>query len=318
MTAMVANLLVDNPLHAEAKSLHYYFTHINPYLDYAFSHGDNHFIVMDAGSDVFVGNLLDGKEVKDLKRTSIDDNFIGGSPDSRAFDSEHIYYNWSQIVWLEKVLHATGVQKNDRIFIGLHAPPVNVPDTFYKDLSWWQKSYTIFQKLVLRRSRIYDSITSWAEIRESDKGRKIRNDWITKEELDLTFGTINHYVSQFFYLCLGLTEAQNRNQLTQQLNKRVTMVLAGHAHRNIEFSIDLHWNARKEENEIRIFSDVYSKPSPALNDDWKSRPLMVQTAASGPTGSEDKAPPYYRKIEITDGEMKGFKVQRLSDARKST
>ena len=306
LSSRVANLLVDNPLHAEAKALHYYFTHINPYLDYAFSYGNNHFILMDSGSDAFVGDVLDGKERRRLKRLSMSDNFIGGSPDSRAFDSEQLYCNWSQIVWLEKVLQAQGIQENDRVFIGLHAPPINVPNVLYENLPWWQKFYSKFQKWVRRQSLIYDRITSWEEIWESHPDRKIKNEWIAKRELDLTYGTINHYVSQFFYLCLGLTEAQNRNQRSQA-RKKVTMVLAGHAHRNIEFSIDLHWNNQKEENEIRIFSDAYSNPSPDLNDNWKNRPLMIQTAGCGPTGAVDKQPPYYRKIEIQGGEIKGFR-----------
>ena len=307
----MASLLVDNPLHAEARALHYYFAHINPYFDYSFSYGSNHFILMDTGRDLFAGNLLDGKKVKNLKRTSITDNFIGSSPDSRAFDSEQLYYNWSQIVWLEKVLRARGIQKNDCVFIGLHAPSVNVPDGLYKDLPWCQKTVYQIYKLIFRRSRIYDRITSWADIRESNPDKKIKNDWISRDEIDLTYGTINHYVSQFFYLCLGLTETENRNE-PSQATKRITMVLSGHAHRNVEFSVDLHWNDRKEENEIRIFSDTYSDPSPALGDRWKNRPLLIQTAACGPPGVADKKPPYYRKIEIEGGEIKGFKIGHTS------
>lgn len=62
-------------------------------------------------------------------------------------------------------------------------------------------------------------------------------------------------------------------------------------------------------NEVRIFSDLYSEPPDVLSDDWKRRPLVVQTAACGPTGSA-KNPPYYRKIEIREGELIGFEVQQ--------
>jgi hypothetical protein len=76
----------------------------------------------------------------------------------------------------------------------------------------------------------------------------------------------------------------------------------------VEAPDDLHWNDPKEENEIRIFSDSYSDPSPALDDDWKSRPLLIQTAACGPPGVADEKPPYHRKIEIEGGKIKGFKI----------
>lgn len=279
-----------------------------PYLDYAFTYGNNHFILMDSGSDAFIGKLLDRKERGHLKKVGITDNSIGGSPDSRAFDSEHLYYNWSQIVWLEKVLHAKVVGEDDHVFIGIHAPPVNVPDELYKDLQRWQKVYRKFYKLT-HPSNIYNRITSWNEIHESYPEKKNGEDWISKKELNLAYGTINHYVSQFFYLCLGLTEAQNKHRLPRQFGKRVTMVLSGHAHRNIEFSIDIAANPARNENEVRIFSDLYSEPPDVLSDDWKRRPLVVQTAACGPTGSA-KNPPYYRKIEIREGELIGFEVQQ--------
>lgn len=101
-TRKIADFIIDNPLHAEASALHYYFRYINPYLDYAFHYGKHCFIVMDTGSDVFIGQLLDKKEIKYVKKISVKDNILGGSPDSKAFDPEQVYYNWSQIVWLEK------------------------------------------------------------------------------------------------------------------------------------------------------------------------------------------------------------------------
>jgi hypothetical protein len=75
-------------------------------------------------------------------------------------------------------------------------------------------------------------------------------------------------------------------------------------------SVDLQWNDHQGENEIRIFSDTYNDPSPALDDRWKNRPLLIQTAACGPPGVADKKPPYSRKIEIEGGDIKGFKIGR--------
>ena len=313
-TNWLANYLVANPLIADAKANHYYLTHINPYLDYAFSYGDNHFILMDTGCDLFVGDLLDGKQVKHLKRASIRDNIIGNSPDSRAFESELLYYPWSQIVWLEKVLQAKSIKNADNVFVSLHAPPVNVPSVLYNKLESWKKIFYWLDKLLIHRPRIYHKITSWDDIRESNQDKKIKNKWISREELDLSFGTINHYVSQFFYLCMGLTEAEHRTQKSPKPNKKVAMVLCGHAHRNIEFSIELHWNDETQENDIRIFSDSYSDPPPNLSKispDWKKRPLIIQTAACGPPGEEDSTPPYYRKVVIEGGKIKGAKVCHL-------
>ena len=303
-----ANLLVDNPLHAEVSALHYYFTHINPYLDYAFSYGQTHFIMMDSGSDVFIGNLLDGKEVRDLKRASFTDNFIGASPDSRAFDSERTHNNWSQIVWLEKVLDATSIGDRDTVFVSLHAPPLNAPNQLYRELGWWERLVYQFNRRFRGRFRIYPRIESWAETRESHPLRKTQHPWIAKEEIDLSFGTVNHYLSQFFYLCLGLRESEHRRGPSVGTHTKVSMVLAGHAHRNIEFSIGLDYDTHKHENQVRVFSDVYSQPPTHLGQEWKSRPLVVQTAACGPTGRNDTGPPYYRRIEVSNSQIQDFRV----------
>lgn len=187
------DMLIDNPLHAEASALHYYLKHINPYLDYAFQYGEHSFIVMDTGADVFVGQLLDKAEIKYIKRMSFEDNIFGGSPDSRAFDSEQAYYNWSQIVWLEKVMTAISKKRDDKskIFAFLHASPINPPDTDSFDL-------------------IQD------KLRESN--RKNIPVWIPEYECNMTYGTINHYLSQFFYLCMGYRESELVKQnLTSKL-----------------------------------------------------------------------------------------------------
>ena len=279
----MADVFVDNPLRAEIKSLHYYLTHINPFLDYAFRYGDHAFIVMDTGADVFIGNLLDGKQVKHIKRMSIEDNILGGSPDSRAFDCEQVYCNWSQIVWLERVLETVSQVANNRskTLIFLHAPPVN-PDkkVVWKDL--------------------------WESEREAPK-------WIGKDECNLTYGTINHYLSQFFYLCTGYRESELVNGNTEPLLREVDLVFSGHAHRNIEFRLEKEWVAFNKTHEIRIFSDVYSQlwNGGKLGETWEDyRPVMLQTAACGLNGRYDENPPYYRKVSIDgEGHIADFRVR---------
>jgi len=279
----LVDVLVDNPLNAEAKAFHYYLAHINPYLDYAFKYGDHSFIVMDTGADVFIGQLLDGKELKHIKHMSLEDNILGGSPDSRAFDSEQTYYNWSQIVWLEKVLTTVSqdLDGQGKTFVFLHAPPVN-PD---KDRKWKDL---------------------WESERPAPK-------WIAKDECNLTYGTINHYLSQFFYLCMGYRESELAKEEVESSLRKVDLIFSGHAHRNIEFRLEKEWVSADKKHEIRIYSDVYSqilnKGNPKR--DWKEyKPVIVQTASCGLRGKYDKNPPYYRKVTIDGtGQITGFRVR---------
>jgi 3',5'-cyclic AMP phosphodiesterase CpdA len=269
-TAKVVDMMIDNPIHAEASALHYYLKHVNPYFDYAFQYGKHSFIVMDTGADVFIGQFLDGKQIKHIKKMSIRDNILGGSPDTRAFDDEQIYYNWEQIVWLEKVM--TFISKdsngNSRMFVFLHSPPINPPDD---------------EKFDNKQDKLVES-------NRSDPT------WISKEECYLTYGTINHYLSQFFYLCTGYRESELIEPDVYRNLKPVDIVFAGHAHRNIEFRVEKDIN-----HKIRIYHDKYGdnydykKPY-----EWwgKGSPLMVQTASCSIAGRNDKNPPYFRKVTI--------------------
>jgi len=283
----LVDLIIDNPLHAEAKALHYYFKHINPYLDYAFQYGGHSFIVMDTGADVFIGQLLDGKEMKRIKKMSIEDNILGGSPDSRAFDSEQNHYSWSQIVWLDKVLSVydkNDMDGNKRTLIFLHAPPINLK--YDNDF--------VYRKL-------------WERKRPVQK-------WISRDDCNLTYGTINHYLSQFFYLCMGYREGELTKEMVEPSLTKVDLVFSGHAHRNIEFRLKQEWVGADSKHEIRIYSDEYSQ---LLDDNnpyqwWEDhRPVIVQTAACGPKGETDKDPPYFRKVTIdAKGQISDFRVMK--------
>ncbi len=304
-----ADFAMEFPLAADSMALHYYLKHINPYLNYAFKWGRHSFLVMDTGSDVFVGSFLDNKGLKDIKRISIEDNILGMSPNSRAFDSDYTYENWSQIVWLEKVLEAVNPNDEDkerRTFIFLHAPPTNVQDCI-TDVSE----------------------EFWEDSRKAD-GKK---PWIPEEECDLTFGTINHYLSQFCYLCLGVREsdlvrkdkrflAPKIQRLRQFLsNKRnyvqkktdppfgkVDIVFSGHAHRNIEFRIDTN-----EIDEIRMYCGPYNEKLYAAGPSWweDRGPIFVQTAACGLKGADEEYPPYYRWVNVSEpgGVIRSFEIR---------
>ena len=279
----LVDFLIDNPLHAEAKALNYYLRHINPYLDYAFQYGSHSFIVMDTGADVFTGQLLDGKQIHHIKRMSIRDNLLGGSPDSRAFDSEQNHYEWSQIVWLEKVLTTLSNPDNEcekRTFVFLHAPPINPPKS-----------------------------CDCVSLRES---KRQEPKWIPKDQWNLTFGTINHYLSQFLHLCMGNTENELVQPDVEPSIRKVDLVFSGHAHKNIEFRIQKEWSGENNKHEIRMYSDVYSQMLNARSSEewWEQyKPVIVQTAACGLKAESDKCPPYFRKVTIDgQGQIVDFRV----------
>ena len=391
-----ADFIVDNPSHAEAKALHYYFKHINPYFDYAFSFGKNHFILMDTGVDaitVAAKELMDGKETKYLKKVSIMDNAIGMSPDSMAFDDRQGFCNWSQIVWLDKVLSGISNKKNDskeNIFICVHAPPLNfdykyrtnlkaLSESLRRPFEITQKIYSpkyveeenelefilesIRQRLNLKKIDTYlfnwndipetiygkfldflkkEYVLEWvktAQIEKFNNGNAIKvsngkNDLLlqlndkkteveliidsirtdiliaksektrlniyksNKKNINLTYGTINHYLSQFFFLCRGLRENPNRRiEPDKEYNlKKVDLVLSGHAHIEIEFRIDIE--KENEERKVRIYHDKYSNKKEYPLDFYDSKTFIVQTAACGPHGDDADSPPYWRMVKV--------------------
>ncbi|KHE93656.1 MAG: hypothetical protein SCABRO_00585 [Candidatus Scalindua brodae] len=215
---------------------------------------------------------------------SIRDSIIGGSPDTRAFDDEQIYYNWEQIVWLDKVISfiSKDSNQNGSMFVFLHSPPINPPDD---------------TKFDNKRD----------ELIESNRSNPA---WISKDECYLTYGTINHYLSQFFYLCTGFRESELVTPGVVRNLKPVDIVFSGHAHRNIEFRVEKDIN-----HKIRIYHDKYSdnydhkKPY-----EWwgKGSPVIVQTASCSIAGRNDKYPPYYRQVILdTDMRITGFEVKKL-------
>ncbi|MEA3282279.1 MAG: metallophosphoesterase [Euryarchaeota archaeon] len=273
------------PLHAEAKALHHYLKHINPYFDYAFRIGNHSFIVMDTGADFFVRQFMEDKTIKDINKLSLEDNILGGSPDSMAFDPEQNYYNWSQIVWLEKVLSVPdnkNVEGDKRSFIFLHAPPINPS----KD-------------------------DRWSDLWES---RRQKPGWIAKDECNLTYGSINYYLSQFYYLCMGYRESELIGENVEPNHKKVDLVFSGHAHRNIEFRLEKEWVEADKKHNVRIYSDVYSQQLETANnlETWwdEHKPVVVQTAACGLRGKSDEYPPYFRKITVDGtGQITEFRVR---------
>lgn len=288
--------LMDNPLRAEPMALHHYLLHVNPFLDYAFTFGKHTFILMDTGPDVITGDLFDGKNLSDVKRLNINDNVLGRSPDSRAFDSEHLYYDWSQIIWLEKVLQlvpnlSTEGQSKPRsdshddsigrTFVFLHSPPLNTE--------------MIDGKVV---SKLWD---------KNDAPQPV-----AKGVERLTFGTINHYVSEFLYMCLGYLESEMRQCEPHRKLAGVDIVFSGHGHRALEFRLELKPETK---DKIAIYCNGYSEQAGDLPENWlkHNRPVLVQTPACGVPGKCHVKPPYFRSVKIdSNGSVRQFRVEHLS------
>ncbi|MBI4651814.1 metallophosphoesterase [Candidatus Desantisbacteria bacterium] len=243
------------PIEADVQALYQYFIHINPYFNYAFSYGSNYFILMDTGPDCFVGQKVWNGGNKKRERLSLNDNIMGGSPDSMAFYPLNEFYSYNQINWLEKILISIKNKiENDkrRIFICLHSPPVNLK-----------------------------------EIPDISKGEIL----LQKGVIDIRYGTINHFLSQFFHLCIGKKE--NDNKYT---GEKIDVVISGHTHYSVEFRID--------EN-LKVYCGNYSN-TPANLD--KLRPIVLQTPPCGPIKNIDRKkyhnPPYFRMIHIrNNGEV---------------
>ncbi len=272
------HLLASNPLHADAKSLHFYLRHVNPYFDYAFTYGDHSFIVMDTGPDACVAPLQDGKTLESIKVMTFSKSILSGSPDSRAFDSEHTHYNWSQIVWLEKALTALNPRSDGnadgRTFIFVHSPPIN-----------------------FRTTPRCNKRNLW----ESNRTEK-KHKWIPQQECRLNSGTINHFLSQFWYMCLGYLESDLSGSDAAQRFDKVDVVFSGHTHRDVEFRMTVDRNHR-----VRIYADPYSENLARLASStpderhawWENhKPILLQTAACGPRKYRNQNPPYFRIVSL--------------------
>ncbi|MDH5680487.1 MAG: metallophosphoesterase, partial [Spirochaetota bacterium] len=288
-------------LEAGSSSLYHYFLHINPHFNHAFTFGANYFIMMDTGPDCLTGQYFWDRGNKKMRRVSISDNVLGGSPDSMAFYPANEYYTYGQIAILEQILTLIKSDnipsdREKRIFVGVHAPPANlpkIPDYLNKRKGW------------------------------DDPKQVPKYDFRVAD--DIRFGTINHYLSQFFYLCSGTKE----NDFSHD-GPVVDMVLAGHAHWELEFRIKRYTekitnsnhpdndDKKKDKNDddkvyigkpyININIGNYSHWVKDNKDFNYKRPFLLQTAACGPMLGDFNKPPYYRLIQVKeDGTISGFK-----------
>ncbi len=253
-----------------------YFLTINPYFNYAFRAGNHYFLMLDTGHDCVRAQYFWDDGDKKLGPVSIRDNTIGQSPDSMAFYDINEYYPYSQIGWVERLMELIQEEKKEpfRVFVGLHAPPANLS----KD-----------------------------EARKAQKeaGDKREGILLAEREYNIRYGTINHYLSHFYHLCLGRTEQRPE----ERRHPPVDMVLAGHAHWKLE--VRLAWDDRKKGPAV-YFGDFTGKSDNLMQDFDRFRPFFLQTPACGPRETFSPEPPYFRLVEIDgQGKILSAGVRRL-------
>lgn len=197
------NLLLNfRALISNVRFLRGYFQYLNPDLNFAKKFGKTHLIFIDSDKN----SLLDFYDI------------LKGSPSTRGFRD-------SQIKWLRNYCDQN-VKDDENIIILSHAPPLNIP------------------KLEIVRHTI-EKI--YPEIKKEDKKNKtdlISMDLLKEHKLiekfddpridpivDLKFGTIMNNWEEMIELLL--------NCRGHGIDKRVNLVLCGHAHKNLEFRIEL-------------------------------------------------------------------------------
>lgn len=268
-------------IEAKINTLSEYFLRINPYLNYAFQLENCYFIVLDTGPDCLTAQSFWDEGGKKVRRISIKDNILGGSPDTMGFYPANEYYPYSQIAWLENVLGCIGgprpqklaESRQIRIFAGLHAPPANLSG---RD-----------------RGRAEQQL----EGSEPQKTPHVVMKPGRLDGYDIRYGTVNHYLSQFFYLCLGYRESKRQTPS----GPGIDAIFAGHAHWNMEFELRKPTAAVPEWSPELLYGKFSERVEATCHDPhipW--RPLLLQTAACGPAGAvAAEVPPNFRYVTVS-------------------
>ncbi len=267
-------------IETDATGLSDYFLKLNPYFNYAFRLENCYFLVLDTGHDCLTAESFWDEGAKKLGPVSVNDNILGGSPDTMAFFPPNEHYPYSQIAWLENVLaclqrqqgQRAGDPRKCRIFVGLHTPVANLS----KD----------------------DRPRADKQVRSRRQPLLMTESWINGIGLggfDIRYGTVNHYLSEFYYLCLGYRE-DDKNMVS---GPGIDAVLSGHAHWSIEFKL------RKPANDSNSWKPevLYGKFSDGVEQDCANAaawwgPLLLQTGACGPPSKSDPDTPNFRYITV--------------------
>jgi len=277
-------------IEAEVSTLSEYFLRVNPYFNYAFQLENCYFVVLDTGPDCLTAQSFWDGGGKKVRNISISDNILGGSPDTMGFYPANEFYPYSQISWLERVLSCIGAAEQPpperRVFVGLHAPPANLSPVKRE-----QAKEQLERNAACGRPEVL--------MEEAPFGGC---DWL--DGYDIRYGTVNHYLSQFFYLCLGYRESEQ----DKRSGPGIDAVFAGHAHWNMEFELRKPKpkpEPTPEPADPRWWPEVwYGRFSLQVEEKWNDPqfhwgPLLLQTAACGPQGAiTSEVPPNYRYVTV--------------------
>ena len=260
------------------RGLHDYFLNVNPYFNYAFSLERCYFLILDTGHDALTAESFWDNGGKKIEHLRVRDNIIGGSPESMGLFPPNENYPYSQIAWLEAVLDCVrrahhqqpGEDRQCRIVVGLHAPPANLSS---RDRA--------------RADRLLSS--------GGGESVLLGRGW--PRAFDIHYGTLNHYISEFFYLCLGFRQSAPQ----EPSGPGVDIVLAGHVHWNMDLLLRKPADTTdgavwKPEVYYGDFSAQVEQNKGAPNRWWS--PLLLQTAACGPPSQTASRNPNFRYITI--------------------
>lgn len=264
-------------IESDVGGLYDYFLNINPYFNYSFRVENCYFLILDTGHDALTAQSFWDNGGKKLRHLKVRDNILGGSPESMAFFPPNEYYPYSQIAWLEAVLDCIRrthqqlpeTDRHCRIIVGLHAPPSNLSPN--------------------------DRKRADNQRRPQGSAILLRRGW--PGGFNVHYGTLNHYVSEFFYLCLGFRESA----LEAPTGPGVDIVLSGHVHWNIDFQLGRPAGAPGAEgwNPLVYYGDFSAQVEQHRGKPncWWG-PLLLQTAACGPPSETNHQNPCFRYITV--------------------
>jgi len=276
-----------------------YFLRVNPYFNYAFRLQNCYFVVLDTGHDCLTAQSFWDEGGKKIQRLKVEDNIIGGSPETMGFYPPNDYFPYSQIAWLERVLESISLQHDGqrageprrcRVFVGLHAPPANLS--------------------------VDDRKRADGAVQENGGAPVVLpNRPALLGGYNACYGGINHYLSQFYYLCLGVREENP----AEPWGCGVDVALAGHAHWRLEFKLQRPAGAPGQSwSPVLCYGDLSHNvvQNPGQPDGWWG-PLLLQTAACGPpnylsNGQSFAETPYFRAISVEPNmSVRGLEQRQL-------